>query len=332
MDTQLQPVGVIIGRFQVDDIHQGHVLLMEYVKQRHKSVLVLLGIRRSPASSLNPLNYHLREQMLRQYLPDAVIMPLYDTRSDQTWSRGVDLAIETAFPNREAVLYAGREGFIPHYKGRFPPMELHLGGDDSGTRIRQDIAQLPRNTPDFRAGVIHALMTLGPRVYPTVDIAVWRRWGEGSPSTSQLCPQCKRGVNYWTGPDESPCACTGSIQVLFGKKAEEVAWRFPGGFVDLKDPSLEQAARRELYEETGLTCEGGLEYIASIVIDDWRNRDIPDVQILTSLFLMPYSHGGAQAGDDIAAVQWQYVFNDFPIVADHKPLLDAVRNHFKEHP
>lgn len=295
-------VGVIVGRFQVDEIHHGHVLLMQYVQQHHRSVLVLLGVRRSPVSNLNPLSYHIREQMLRKYLPEAVIIPVHDTFSDTTWSRQVDALIETAFPNRDAILYAGRDGFLPHYKGRFQTQEMHLGGSESGTLVRQEIAQQVRNSPDFRAGVIYAVANLGSRIYPTVDIAVYRTIrGPASPG----------------------------IEILLGRKPDEKGWRLPGGFVGPEDIGLEHAARRELREETGLTCEGQLEYVGSFAIDDWRNRDT-DLRILTTLFAAPFTYGPAQGGDDLPEVEWHLLSRLPDIIPDHQPLIKAVQAHLNK--
>lgn len=43
-------------------------------------------------------------------------------------------------------------------------------------------------------------------------------------------------------------------RVLMQKRADNGQWGFPGGFMDLEE-SVQDTARREVYEETGLTLE-----------------------------------------------------------------------------
>ena len=58
MKLQDQPhfttqVGVVIGRFQVNEIHTGHVKLLRHVQDKHPSMLVLLGCRHAPQDRQN---------------------------------------------------------------------------------------------------------------------------------------------------------------------------------------------------------------------------------------------------------------------------------------
>ena len=67
-------VGVIIGRFQVDELHDGHLQLLKYVSEHHPQVLILLGCRHSPATKTYPLDFRLRQQMIEQLAPEALIL------------------------------------------------------------------------------------------------------------------------------------------------------------------------------------------------------------------------------------------------------------------
>jgi len=283
-------IGVIIGRFQVDEIHAGHLQLLDYVTQHHDQVLILLGCRHSPATRAYPLEFRLRQQMLEQVVPDALVLPVFDQPSDESWSKQVDALIDGVFPNRQATLYGGRDSFIPHYHGHHPTRALDFGSGDSGTNIREAIARRPRHTPDFRAGVIYALETLTPRIFLTVDIALFK----GS-------------------------------QVLLGRKGTGGLWRLPGGFVDLKDENLEAAARRELREETGMVVEGPMRYRGSFTVDDWRTREVSDAKHLTALFSAEHSWGAPQTADDLAEIGWFDLGHEVPIVPEHRPLLRAVQ-------
>lgn len=74
--------------------------------------------------------------------------------------------------------------------------------------------------------------------------------------------------------------------------------RFPGGFIDPKDNSYEEAAIREAQEETGLKCKIE-KYIGSFKVKDWRYFGEVE-QVMTTLFLMTRVSGNSAPYDDIA--------------------------------
>lgn len=289
-------LGVIIGRFQLDELHDGHMQLLKWVQERHEQVMLLLGGRHSPANRDNPLSFQIREAMLRPYLPNAVILPVWDMPDDVAWSKQVDGLVSGIFPNREVTLYGGRESFIPHYHGHYKTRVLDFGSDeDSGTSVRKQIGESVENDPKFRRGIINALQNLHPRIYLTVDIAMIR------------------------GTD-----------ILMGRKPMDKLWRLPGGFVDLRDPTLEHAARRELHEETGMSVEGQLRYLGSFTIDDWRSRGAEDCKHMTALFVAQHAFGAPQASDDLEEVAWRSLADFYAmqkITESHRPLVQRVIDH-----
>jgi ADP-ribose pyrophosphatase YjhB (NUDIX family) len=109
-------------------------------------------------------------------------------------------------------------------------------------------------------------------------------------------------------------------QFLFGrKKKNNGKWRFLGGFVDVKDLSLEAASKRERIEEGGLDLECvEPKYLFSVRIDDPRYRE-SEHKILTAVFLHDYLFGFAKGGDDIDdGVEW---FRDYEIRASYKDFI-----------
>ncbi len=77
-------------------------------------------------------------------------------------------------------------------------------------------------------------------------------------------------------------------------------WALPGGFVDMKE-NLSDAAKRELYEETGIE---GLENEFVTTYGDY-DRD-PRTRVITAAYvsLVPEGEISAIAGDDAADAEW----------------------------
>jgi bifunctional NMN adenylyltransferase/nudix hydrolase len=215
-------------------------------------------------------DFYTREKMLRQYLPDMVVLPLSDHSSDITWSDNLDALLKSAFPHENFVLYGSRDSFIPYYSGVFEVKQLPAAGQYSSTTIQQDKADKVLSSVDFRLSVNYALQNGFPKTYTTVDIAVLS--GDGK-------------------------------QVLLGKKHGATQWRFPGGFTDPTDDNYEASARRELMEECGSIETGAMQYVGSAKIDDWRYRSEED-KIITLLYKTHHVYGNPKAADDIEAVKW----------------------------
>jgi bifunctional NMN adenylyltransferase/nudix hydrolase len=290
-------VGCVIGRFQVESLHSGHRFLINTAFQNHKKVIVFVGISPISLTRYNPLDYPTRERMLRQEFPDAIILPLYDQASDETWSKQVDTLIRTVVPNvSEANLYGGRDSFAKHYHGQFKTVELDpLGSFQNGTAQRKEIGQVVRSSPDFRSGIIYATQNTFPAMKMAVDIAL---------------------------VDEK------ENKLLLGRKTNEVKWRFPGGFVDPTDKSLELAALRELHEETNAYSDIKMvKYLGSFFIDDWRFKKTEEYKIMTALFRVTHQPqiSALKASDDLAEIRW-FSLNEAKenINDQHRILLDKL--------
>lgn len=271
-------VGVIVGRFQVPELHDGHLELFRAVRGHHSRVVVFVGL--SPtrnASKRHPLDFETRRRMIQAKFPDFCVLPLLDKRTDEEWSLDLDKEISKLLDFGDVRLYGSRDSFIPHYKGHRPVQELLLTEKCSGTEIRDSITNTVKESYDFRAGVIHTLQNRRPIAYTAVDIAILYRG---------VMPGFD-GLN---------------IFVLLGKKPGFDKWRFPGGYVDPQDSTFEQAARREAYEETNLDIPD-LKYVASSRILDWRYSKEAD-QIFSVLYKGTSMTLGGTAGDDINTIRW----------------------------
>lgn len=54
-------VGVIIGRFQTNKLHEGHINLISHVLSNHKKTIILLGVSRVQNTKKNPLDFASRK-------------------------------------------------------------------------------------------------------------------------------------------------------------------------------------------------------------------------------------------------------------------------------
>ena len=134
-------IGVIIGRWQVDDLHEAHTALIEEVRANHKKVVVFVGLSDILGGIVDPLDYPTRAAMLLQAYPDITVLPIKDVGCDKEWSKNLDTAIRTVAPIGTALLYGGRDSFVQHYCGQFNTLELDALRHPSGTDIRKEVGR-----------------------------------------------------------------------------------------------------------------------------------------------------------------------------------------------
>lgn len=283
-------VGVLVGRFQVHELHDAHRDLINYVCDRHEKVIIFLGVSPLPVSTSNPLDFEARKQMILAEFPDVNVLYAPDHPSDEEWSKKLDRQInDLCAPGQTVLLYGGRDSFISHYSGGFLTEELLLEAFRSGTEIRREIARSrTKASPEFRAGVIWASQARFPTAYQTVDVAVFNE---------------------------------DRTKMLLGRKDGEKLLRFIGGFSDPRSESLEADAAREVSEEASVEI-GDIRYIGSLRVNDWRYEREPDC-IKTALFAAKYTFGRPVPGDDIIEVRWVDAASLKPgdLVPSHRPLL-----------
>lgn len=261
--------GIIIGRFQVDSLHESHHELIRDVCNNHRKVIIFLGVTAGVSNKSNPMDFATRKLMIQMDYPNVVILPLKNNRSDVKWSNDIDNQIGNVFGSKTALLYGSRDSFIPSYSGKHKTVELITDTTFNGTIIRKNISREILGSADFRRGIIHSVYSDFPKTYPTVDIACFNNEGK----------------------------------LLLARKPNETKLRFIGGFVDPSDISYEKAAVREFMEETGSCEPGDMEYVGSVKVNDWRYNGSEN-GIMTTLFKTKLCFGNPVATDDIESVTW----------------------------
>ena len=62
-------IGVIVARFQVASLHEGHKELIDTVLTNHPKVMIFLGLSQVKGSINDPLDYQPRKQMILETFP-----------------------------------------------------------------------------------------------------------------------------------------------------------------------------------------------------------------------------------------------------------------------
>jgi bifunctional NMN adenylyltransferase/nudix hydrolase len=293
-------LGVVVGRFQLHELHAGHIGLLDFVNDRSDKMLILVGHSSVRYTPDNPYPVSIRKQVLETRYPDAIILPLADSQSShEHWSAVLDETIKGINDGREVTLYGSRDSFIPKYYGEFKTEEIPAVSQHSATCVRDEVSGEFLNDPAFRRGWLSAIYSQYTVTDPTVDVAVHN---------------------------------SDFSQVLLGRRGKGSPLRFFGGFVDPEDDSYEMAARREREEEvTGIKTMGP-EYIGSVKVDCPRYGG-SKYGIMTTLFSMEYIKGDPVASDDMAgdhlskgSVEWVDLDESLSSAIDknHIPLLEML--------
>ncbi len=266
-------VGVAVGRFQIHELHEGHVALLDYIAERHELMIILVGYNTIRFNTSDPFPFEIRKQMLETRYPKAVILPIQDSPiSSKHWSVTVDETISGVCSSQKAVLYGSRDSFIPKYSGVYYTKYVRELPNRSATQIREEISGEYINDPMFRRGWLAAILTQFAITDPTVDMAI---------HTADFS------------------------KVLLGKRDKESEhYRFFGGFVDPNDKSCEDAAKRERIEEAMGVKVSNPEYIGTQRIKDPRYKK-SKYGIMTTFFAMKHMSGEPRAGDDIGWLGWR---------------------------
>lgn len=288
-------VAVVVGRFQTPRLHAGHLHLFRHALKLGDALLIGVGVSGGTPSTNDPMDFRTRKAMLGSYFPQATIVPVLDHASDSVWSRKLDELIVEHFPRHRVLLLGSRDSFLPHYKGKYRQNFIDPKDGICASDIRKEASRKICKSEDFRLGVIYAATHQHfPTSFQVADIVIQHSL---------------------------------ESKVLVGRKPDEHGWRFPGGFIDPSDHSLEHAAHREALEEVGDVELAEVRYIGSFRITDHRYRK-SEHKIMSALFSATYVYGRIQAQDDLAEVRWQDVRGLVDcLINTHKPLGVAYLKH-----
>ncbi|MBT3577531.1 hypothetical protein HN499_01840 [archaeon] len=295
LKNQGADVGVLVARFQVDELHEAHCSLIEGVLENHGKTIIFLGLSHMCTRN-NPLDFEARKQMILEKYPEAIVLYIKDVGNSELWSKQLDGKIgDVAGPTSTVILYGGRESFINHYSGKYDTCEMLQTTYESGSDIRKKIGSKVKASSDFRAGVLWAAQNQYPKIVPSVDIAIW-------------------------GEEKD--------LLLMGKWKNSDKYRFIGGIV--KEPSpFDVEVEKEVSKKAYIDISEPI-HIGSYPIDDWRYRRELD-GVVTTFFEAVHMSGQPTPMDNMVELKWfeANLISSRDVDKDHWILLGALR---KRHP
>lgn len=309
---------VLIGRFQ--PFHLGHLALLEQALQAAQQVIVVLGSAHQARSPKNPFVWEERQQMIRASLPRASqgrvqFVPVRDYYDMQRWVEEVQRWVEALVPLGASVGLVGHHkdassGYLRHFPG-WHAIEQPRQGEVDATPLRAQYWNLDDRP---KADV---LASLAPSV-PEATLQWLDDWMD-TPAYAAVREEAQVLHAYrqsWAGAPFTPVFVTVDALVVCashvllvqrGRSPGKGLLALPGGFVE-PDDTLEQSARRELQEETGLVLEPAAWRAALQGVEVFdhpgrsqRGRTITHVYVLH----LPGDTLPEVAGaDDAAAADW----------------------------
>lgn len=128
--------GVVVGRFQVLELHEGHLHLLSTVHNACSKLVVIIGSTETPDFIKNPFDYTYRRSLILKWFPKAIVHGIFDYPLNEQWSGVLDAIVYT-YPN--VVLFGSRDCFMKDYNGENKCIRVPEIPGVSGTKIREEL-------------------------------------------------------------------------------------------------------------------------------------------------------------------------------------------------
>lgn len=136
---------VVVGRFQIPELHEGHItLLKKAYDESDKNLIVILAITDDIPSLKNPYNVAVRKTIIEDStLSNKYFVNTYasikDYESDHVWSHHLDIIIDSLTDKQEVKIYHSRDSIKNHYFGKYPLVAVKCKGKLCSTEVRNKV-------------------------------------------------------------------------------------------------------------------------------------------------------------------------------------------------
>lgn len=308
-------VGVLIGRFQLPEPHEGHRFLINSILDNCDRLIILIGSSNRARSVRNPWTFRERAEAMQRIFPDVEVQPLNDyLYNDSQWMADVSATIENSVDNTDEVILFGhaKDGndyldWFPQYKFQNVPSDIEI----SGTEIRNTLFDTKHMPDSVRADA----------AYYAKELVKFRDY----PYPGSLNVNCGDAI----------LECNGHIALIRRKRAPGAGtWALPGGHKH-DNETFQDCALRELEEETLIKLPRKV-LVGSIVRRRLFDSPARSHGGITRSTLGVYIRVAAnpdgsmpklKAADDAAEVQWFSIHDALNLLAtydDHGDIISTL--------
>lgn len=143
----MKEIGIVIGRFQVPELHPGHIHLIKSAIEKFDEVHIVVGVTKGDKlDRRNPLPYEAREIMLMEHFPELFgkLHTIEDIGNYPLWVKALDKILEPLAETGHIVILGSRDSVATRYKefgGKFDTAVIEPLENFSGTGAREELKQ-----------------------------------------------------------------------------------------------------------------------------------------------------------------------------------------------